>query len=267
LPRLGKLPVNAITRQDINKLHTALRDTPTQANRVLALLSKMFSLSEKWGLRPDGTNPCRHVERYRETSRERFLSGEELARLGETLARVERERTELESVPTAVRLLIFTGARLGEILTLKWEHVDTENGLLRLPDSKTGKKLIHLGGPALEVLANASRKEGNPFVCAGIRPGAHLIGIPKAWARILKQADLQGVRLHDLRHSFASVAAGENLGLPIIGHLLGHTQPQTTARYAHLSTDPLRAAADVISRKIDEAMRQAPKRAKIVPIR
>ena len=256
LPALGSKKVIAVTRADVARLHHSVgQETPIQANRVLAVLSKMMTLAIKWGIRPelDG-NPCRYVERYKEAKRERYLSPDELARLGKALAEMEQEGLELPSVITAVRLLIFTGCRREEILSLKWEHIDLERACLRLPDSKTGAKTVPLGPPALEVLAGSPRLEGNPYVCPGLRPGGHLIGLPKAWGRIQKRAGLAGVRLHDLRHSFASVGAAAGLGLPIIGALLGHTQAATTQRYAHLADDPLHAAADEITKRIAEAM-------------
>jgi len=267
LPALGQRKVRDVTRQDVAGLHHAHRGTPIQANRVIALLSKMFNLAEKWGLRPDGTNPCRHVERFKEKKRERYLSGDELARLGQTLAQVEAEGSELPSVVTAVRLLILTGARLSEILTLKWEHVDPEFGALRLPDSKTGSKLIPLNLPAVDALEKAQRLEGNSYVCPGIKPRSHLVGIQKPWQRIRKQAGLEDVRLHDLRHSYASMGAAAGMGLPVIGALLGHTQASTTQRYAHLANDPLKAATEEIGRRIAEAMSKAPKRAKIIKLK
>jgi integrase len=253
-PALGLMKVAAVTRADIAGLHHAMRKTPGAANRVIALLSKMFNLAEKWGWRPDGSNPCRHVERYRERKMERFLSPEELGRLGAVLAEAERTATELPSVLAAIRLLIFTGARLGEILDLQWEHVDFDGACLRLPDSKTGAKVIHLSAPALEALSGIQRTGGNPWVVAGRDPGKPLVNLRKPWYRIRKAAGLDGVRLHDLRHSFASVAVAGGLSLPMIGALLGHSQPVTTARYAHLAADPLKQATDLIGERIRAAM-------------
>jgi integrase len=265
LPAFGKQKVKNVNRVDVTKLHHSLRKTPYQANRVMALLSKMFNLAERWGLRPDGTNPCRHVEKYKEAKRERFLSPEELARLGSALAELEQEVLELPSTITAVRLLILTGCRREEVLGLKWEHVDLATASLRLPDSKTGAKTVYLNQPALEVLAQTPRLEGNPFVCPGLKPGEHLVGLPKAWGRIQKRAGVEGVRLHDLRHSFASVGAAAGLGLPIIGALLGHTQAATTQRYAHLGADPIRAANEEVGRRLAEAMNK-PVVPKVVPL-
>jgi integrase len=255
LPALGRLKVKDVTRADIAELHHGMRSKPGAANRVLALLSKMFNLAERWGLRPDHSNPCRHVERYAERKLERFLSGEELARLGTALAEAERNGREMPSAIAAVRLLACTGARAGEIQGLRWEHVDLAGRCLRLPTSKTGRKVIHLNEPALEVLSElARRRTGNPWVIEGAKPDAPLVNIRKPWHRIRKAADLPDVRLHDLRHSFASVAVAGGLSLPIIGALLGHTQPATTARYAHLAADPLRAATEAIGARLGASL-------------
>ena len=254
LPALGRKKVAGITRADITGLHHAMRDTPGAANRTLALLSKMMNLAEKWGLRLDGSNPCRHVDKYPERKMERFLSGDELGRLGAILSEAERTATELTSVIAAIRLLMFTGARLGEILNLRWDQVDPERTCLRLPESKTGAKVIHLNAPALEVL-NGIERDGSPWVIAGRDPDKPLVNLRKPWHRIRAKAGLEGVRLHDLRHSFASVGAAGGLSLPMIGALLGHTQAATTQRYAHLAADPLKQAADMIGKRIAAAMR------------
>ena len=143
-----------VSRADIAQLHHSMRKSPIAANRVIALLSKMFNLAEKWGLREDGTNPCRHIEKFKENKRERFLSEAELASLAEVLEDAEHTRTEMPSVIAAIRLLLFTGARLSEILTLRWDQVDMEGSCLRLPESKTGAKTVYLSPPAREVLVN-----------------------------------------------------------------------------------------------------------------
>jgi integrase len=242
---LASRKVADVSHADVARLHHSLRQTPYQANRMLALLSKMMNLAEKWGLRPNGTNPCRHVEKFREAKRERFLSSDELGRLGDVLVQAEQNATELASVIAAVRLLVLTGCRLSEVLTLEWQHVDFANSCLRLPDSKTGAKIVHLNAPALAVLAGVERQQGSPWVIAGAKAGTHLVNLEKPWRRIRARAGIPDVRLHDLRHSFASVAVGLGEGLPMIGKLLGHTQTQTTARYAHLATDPVKAAQSV----------------------
>jgi len=161
--------------------HQSLRETPYQANRVLALLSKIMNLAERWGERPDGSNPCRHVEKYREDKRERFLSAEELSVLGDVLAEAEKAAKLRPAVITAVRLLILTGCRLSEVLGLRWEYVDLQAQCLHLPDSKTGRKTVHLNAPALAVLNAAGRDEGNPWMIQGQRSGRPLVNLEKPW--------------------------------------------------------------------------------------
>ena len=251
-PRIGKLRVPDVQRSDIAALHHHMRETPYQANRTLGVLSKMMNLAELWELRPDGSNPCRHVKRFKEEKRERFLSDEEYKRLGSALREIEAEGSETAAAIAAVRLLMFTGCRLSEIQKLRWEHVDLEAGELRLPDSKTGAKLVHLGGPAIAVLQTLDRPEDNPWVIAGRKPGSHLTDLQHPWRRIRVRAGLDDVRVHDLRHSFASGGLLVGEGLPMIGKLLGHTQVQTTARYAHLANDPVKSAANRIASRIAE---------------
>ena len=291
-PAMGKRKAKDITRQDVAKLHHQYRATPYQANRVLAVLSKLFNLAEAWGIRPDGTNPCRHVEKFTESKRERMLSADELSALGDALRSAElvwakgqeidrqliaareakdrplcaerrADRKALgdlvsSAAVAAIRLLVFTGARMTEVLTLKWEWVNVERGEARLPDSKTGAKTLHLPPPALAVLEALTPEKGNPFIIVGQKAGAHLTDLEKPWQAIRQAAGLGDVRLHDLRHAFASVAASSGMGLPIIGKMLGHTQAQTTARYAHLASDPVKAAAASVAGKIAAAMEGKP---------
>ena len=263
VPAFGARKVEAITRGDVARLHHDLAATPYAANRVLALISVMFNLAESWGLRAPASNPCRHLKRYPERKRERFLSAEEVQRLGEAL--VEAQGVEHPSALAAIRLLLLTGARKSEILTLKWEHVDLQRYALRLPDSKTGATVIALGAAAAALLASLDRCEDNPYVCWGATAGGHFVGLHHVWKRIRRRAELPGVRLHDLRHSFASFGAGAGLGLPILGALLGHKHPVTTARYAHLANDPQRAAADRITSEIIAALDGRPL-AEVLPL-
>jgi integrase len=264
LPALGARKVADIVRGDVAKLHHANRSAPYQANRVLAVLGKMFNLAERWGLRADGSNPCRHVEKFTEYKRERMLSPAELGRLGDALAGYGSSPYAV----AAVKLLVFTGARLGEILGLKWELIDFERGEARLPDSKSGAKTLHLPPPALAVLGKLPRLSGNPYVIVGAKPGAAMVNMEKPWRAIRKAAGLDDVRLHDLRHAFASVAASSGMGLPIIGKMLGHTQAATTHRYAHLASDPVKAAAATVAGKIAAAMGETDTpAARVLPLR
>lgn len=253
---LGAERIDAIGPAYVTRLHLAWKDTPTRANRALALLSHMFTMAEKWHLRPTLSNPCRHVERFKENKRERFLSAVELARLGETLTELEGKRGAQVFGLAAVRLLIFTGARASEILSLTWASVDLETGTARLADSKTGAKTIFLNPPAVEVLQRLPHVDDNPHVIVGGNPGAALTlsGLEQVWQDVRAKAGLGDVRLHDLRHSFASVAAARGQSLPVIGALLGHTQAATTQRYAHLAANPLRAASEAVAAEIATAM-------------
>ena len=160
-----------------------------------------------------------------------------------------------------------TGCRLNEILKLEWSQVDLERGFLRLPDSKTGKKDVILGAPALKVLADIPRVKGNPYVIVGEANGKPRSDLKRPWRRIIAHAGLSGLRLHDLRHSFASMGAASGMGLPIVGKLLGHASPSTTARYAHLADDPLRRASDSISGSIAAAMGVVGETSNVVPLK
>lgn len=252
--KLRRRPIGDIGRADMEQLHQDLSETPTMANKVIAILSKLFSWAEKTGVRPTGENPCRYVERYDEVKRERFLSPDELANLGKALAADERPY-----VVAAIRLLLFTGARVSEILTAEWSWVDLAKGTIRLPDSKTGRKTLHLSAPALEVLNGLAKVKDNPFVIVGEVEKAHLVNIQKPWRAIRKAAGLDDVRLHDLRHTFASVGVEGGASLVMVGALLGHTQPQTTKRYAHLANDPQRVAADAIATRIADRLSPKPR--------
>lgn len=256
-PRLGSKPLPSITRSDIQALHQSLSDKPYAANRVLALLSKMFNLAEKWGLIPDGQNPCRHVERFKESSRERFLSKEELTTLAGVLNQQEVEGKVSPDTILAIRLLLLTGARLNEILRLRWSEVNLDERQLRLEDSKTGRKTIYLPEPAVELLRSHPRDKDHPFVIRGKKEKSHLVNLEKPWQRIRKAAGLEEVRLHDLRHTFASVALSGGLSLPTIGVLLGHKNTATTQRYAHLANDSALQAAQLTGLAISNSFNKA----------
>jgi integrase len=266
LPLLGRKQVESINRVDVHRLHFSMRNSPGAANRCLALVSKMMNLAERWGIRPDGTNPCRHVEKNPEKKRKRFLSTEELASLGNACRAGEESGKIPLTFLALVRLLIFTGARLSEIQKARWDWIDLKAGVLHLPDSKTGAKSIFLPAPALSVLTHIPRVDGNPYVITGIG-NRYLVNVWKQWALLRNMAALNDVRLHDLRHSFASVGAAGGTSLNIIGGLLGHRQAQTTARYAHLSADPLKVAADRIASTIAASMEPSGKIAEVVSLK
>jgi len=272
-PEFGRKKVAEVSREQISAFHRRMADRPYQANRLLALLSKVFNLCEVWGWRPDGSNPCRHVKKFKEEKRERFLSPAELGRLGDVLAKAERfelkddEGNRLWVNPSAIvaiRLIVLTGARRGEILGLKWNEIEWDRSRALLSDSKTGRRYLYFPAPALKLLADLKPAKDAIYVV----PGGHtaqardqgtlpLTNLKDPWKTIATAAGLQGVRIHDLRHSFASVGASSGMGLPIIGKLLGHRETATTARYAHLADDPVRAAADTIGGRLNDAMRAA----------
>jgi len=269
-PLLGRKRVKDVTANDIKKFMHDVANGKTAADvktkphgrarvsggkgtatRTVGLLGGIFSFAVDGGYRSD--NPVRGVKRYVDRRNERFLSPKELAQLGEALTEAEAEGKNKTAI-NAIRLLILTGCRKSEILTLKWEHVNFEAGYLELPDSKTGQKRVPLGAPALELLASLTRIEGNSYVLPGEKKERHLVGLPRVWRDVRKIAGLDDVRLHDLRHSFASVGAGAGMGLAIVGKLLGHRDPKTTARYSHIADDPAKAAADRISSEISAAL-------------
>ncbi len=243
LPALGEMPIGAVERSHVATLHYRLRDTPRAANRALMILSKMFSLATAWGLAQEKPNPCRSVRKYKEGKRERFLTREEYRRLGAALAEAEIDGSAWPPAVSALRLLMLTGCRLNEILTLRWDDVDRAAGEFRLRDGKTGARMVPLTPTAAAVLEGIARPPGNPWVIAGKTPSRRLRSLNGDWYRLRARAGLDDVRIHDLRHSFASraLAAGESLSM--IGRLLGHADIQSTARYAHLARDAERDSA------------------------
>lgn len=272
-----------ITRGEVTKLHSSLVDKPVTANRVLSVLSAIYGYAEQIDLLPENIRrPTFRVEKYKENAKERFLSIDELQKLGAAIREAETVGIAYEvdgnapkskhaakpenrfvridgEAAAALRLLIFTGARLREILNLTWQEVDLERGLLRLKDSKTGPKTILLNGPARSVLVNLERR--NDFIFPGEGRGGQIqprTDLKRPWKLVTKAAGLEGVRIHDLRHSFASAGATDGHGLMVIGKLLGHSQSSTTERYAHLADDPLRQASDRIASRIASAMGELP---------
>ena len=286
-PELGAAKADKLTRAQVAKLHAKLRGTPFQANRVLAVLGSMYAFGGRIGVVSEGTNPARRIDKFKEHRRERFLTGKELEGLGAAIREAETQgipwdvdeaKPKARHLPkaknrytkigpfaaAAIRLLLFTGCRLREILHLKWEQVDLERGLLFLADSKTGRKTVILNAPALAVLTGLNRL--GSYVVPGDDPEKPRADLKRPWEAVGKRAGLDGVRLHDLRHTYASFGAGGGLGLPIIGKLLGHTQASTTARYAHLDNDPLRRASEAIGGRIAAAL-DGNKSASVVPLR
>lgn len=232
-------------------LHHSLRSTPYEANRLLALTSKMFGLAERWGLRADGSNPAKNIDRYREDKRERYLSSVEVGRLWSVLNSDDATGKVSSSAIAAIKLLILTGRRLNEVLGLKWCWIDFEAKTLRLPDSKNGALLVSLADAAVTILTDLrANARDDVYVVAGQRKGKPLVNLQKPWRTVRGLAGLDDVRIHDLRHTFASVGAGLGMSLPLLGRLLGHTQAATTNRYAHLAQDPVRVAADAIGAEL-----------------
>ena len=240
----------AVERKHVTEMHYKLCDVPAMANRVVATLSRMFNQAEAWGLAPEGSNPCRFLVKYKERRRERFLTEEEFRRLGRLLSEAAAEGGVSAQAAAAIRLLMLTGCRRNEILTLRWEDVDLDEGELHLRDAKTGPRAVPLSPAAATLVAGLPRDPGNPWVFPGKKPGACLTSVDALWHRVRARAGLDDVRLHDLRHSFASRALALGESLPMIGKLLGHSQVETTARYAHLARDSMQASAARIAASI-----------------
>jgi integrase len=253
-PTFGPKPLADITRADVSTWHAKHKDNPRTANYALSVLSKIMTWSEDQGYRPDHSNPVRRIGRYKENKREYFMQGPELARLGTALDTVEAQNLVSPYALAAIRLLIMTGARVNEILSLQWAHVDLDRRMLFLTDSKTGQKPISLSEAAIEILKALPRFANNPYVIIG-RHGAHLVNLAKPWNVIRKLANLPKVRMHDLRHTYASVAVATGGSLPILGRQLGHSQPQTTQRYAHLADDPVRKMNETTGETLVQALK------------
>ena len=244
LPALGSMNVEDVGRAEAAALHHALRATPGTANAAIDVLKRMFALAEAWELVPPGRNPCRRLRRYRTRKRERFLTPAEYRRLGRVL---REDDTSWPPAVAAIRILLLTGCRRDEVLNLHWDDVDRAAGELRLRDTKTGPRMVPLTGPVLDALP--PRGDG-PWVFCAQRGGGRLTNLYHYWKPLRARAGLGDVRLHDLRHSYASraLALGENL--PVIGALLGHGEVATTARYAHLMRGAERAAAARVGESI-----------------
>lgn len=272
LTALGSKFVAEITTADIRRLHRTLHKTPYLANRLAAMLGAFFSFAEKEGARPSTDNPAHGIEFFAEKPRERFLTKEEFKQLGAALTKAELEglppapqhkrrpgkeakqkhRPKSADTPipanpfavAAIRLLALTGCRENEVLSLRWDAVDLERGYLRLADTKTGRSVRPIGESAAAILEALPRVERNPFVFPGLKDTEHLKEIRRLWYAARHAAKLEGLRLHDLRHSFASVPATSGESLLVVRSLLGHKRASTTERYAHLADDPVKRAAD-----------------------
>lgn len=267
-PELGKLKLSAVKHSDIERMHKAIsQEHPIQANRAASVASQMFNVAIKWGLCRE--NPVKGLEKNYEPKRDRYLSGDEIRRVCKALAeyplldkvRVSRARAletgeksawrkrdkplaDRQQSCNALRLIMLTGARKGEALSAQWAHFDLEAGVWTKPRENTKQKLDHrvpLSAPALSLLSELPRTSAYVFPN---KIGGHQTDLKKTWSSICDLAGIQGVRVHDLRHTYASLLASAGLSLPIIGALLGHTQTATTARYAHLLDDPLREATE-----------------------
>ena len=269
LPVLGSLKVSAAGKDDILSFQYGLRDTPTTADRALDILKKMFSLAELWEMIPSGGSPCRSVRRYRRDAEpERFLTSAELASLGRTLDIAPTEGLATFHATAAIRLLVLTGCRRNEILELHWEDVDFDAGEFRLRDSKSGPRMVPMPPAAAEVFIELrraleteetkapigkkipSRFRNSPWVFPGIRTRSHMVNLNASWRRIRQHANLDDVRLHDLRHTYASRALSLGEGLPMIGRLLGHRDIGSTARYAHLARESVRSSTAKVAESI-----------------
>ena len=252
-PRLGQMLISEVTRADIVAFHHAMRETPYQANRAASMLSKLFNLAEDWGLRQAGSNPARRIKKFREEEKKRYLSDDEQVRLGETLAEALEDGSESIYAVSAIFQLIYTGCRHGEILSLRWDYVTTHH--LELPDSKTGRRRIPLPREAYDILAELPREDGNPFVIVGEVPGERLINLQKPWNRIRKRAGIPDVRMHDLRHTYASVAMKDGIDRFTLKEILGHKNLTTTLRYAHLADDAVQRAAGSVAARLASTVR------------
>ena len=241
VPTFKTRRVSDISYKDIYELHLKLKDKPTQANRCVSVLSKILNLCSKWGYRNGLENPCLQIERYKEKKHNRFLSQNELSKLWETLDEYERSAAVSLYAVFAFRLLILTGCRLGEIRTLKWEYIKGHH--IEFPDSKTGYKRLPLNDDVIAILEVIPKLENNPYVICGSVEGQPVINLQKSWRRIRARAGLDDVRIHDLRHTFASQAVMGGVSLALVSKLLGHSQISTTMRYAHLADAELMDAS------------------------
>jgi integrase len=256
-PALGHLPVARVGRDDIVRLHVDMQQIPQRANRAVKTVRTLLNFAIDLGLRPPASNPARRIKMYREQLHERFLSEEEIGKAADAIERVEREGRIGPHGAAGLRLALFTGARSGEITAVEWKHIDWDRRIIRLPDSKTNSpRTIHLSDAAVEVLKTVPRI--GRYVIAGARPDQPYKNLSRAWIVARAYAGLGDVRLHDLRHSYASLAAGKGVSLHMIGKLLGHKVAATTMRYAHLARDAVAAINDELGTAMQAAIAKRP---------
>ncbi len=255
-PRLGSLPVAAVSKSDVISFHATMANTPRRANYVVATFRALMSFAEDVGLRPPSTNPGKRIKMYRQGVRERFLSEEEIGKAADAIAKAEDTGKIGPHAAAGLRLALFTGARSGEITAAEWSHVDWKRKQIRLPDSKTNEpRTIHLSDAAVEVLKSLPRV--GKFIIAGRYKDEPHQNLTRAWIIARGFGGLQDVRLHDLRHSYASLAAGRGISLQMIGKLLGHKVPATTQRYAHLARDAVASVNDELGAAMQAAIQKS----------
>ena len=254
LPALGRKRALSLDHAAVSAFHHSLSKTPAAANRAVEMLFRIYRAAEERETIPEGSNPCRQVAMNRQGRHERFLTDGEFRRLGRVLDEAEERGGAERHAAMAIRLLLLTGCRKGEVLKLRWDDVNLAEREMRLRDAKTGPRTVQLSPAAAAVLARAPRVEGNPHVVPGMRPGRRMCDLQRPWERIRKRAGLEDMRLHDCRHSFASRALALGESLPTIGKLLGHSHMKTTARYAHLARDSVHESARRVSESVEAAM-------------
>jgi integrase len=266
-PALGHLPVARVGRDDIVHLHVSMQHIPRRANYTVSTVRSLLNFAIDLGLRPPASNPARRIKMYRERMHERFLSEEEIGKAADAIEQAEREGKIGPHGAAGLRLALFTGARSGEVTAIEWKHVDRDRRIIRLPDSKTNDpRTIHLSDAALEVLRTVPRI--GRYVIAGTRPDQPYKNLSRAWIVARAYAGLGDVRLHDLRHSYASLAAGRGVSLQMIGKLLGHKATATTQRYAHLARDAVAAINDELGEAMQTAIaKKTPPGATVVKLR
>ncbi len=246
LPFFGAKKIADIERQDILDFKDSLSHVKANCTKCLNLLSTAFAQAELWGYRDQGFNPCSRVTKYPDKKMERFLTALELKKLEEILAAESSSKTSPYSL-AAIWMLMFTGCRLSEILTVQWDDVYLEDGYLYLKDSKVGVRTIPLNDKAKQILTSLQKQEGNPYVFCGSLPGSNLQTIDGAWKKVRVLAGIPDVRIHDLRHSFASFALKKGVDLYTVSKLLGHKNIATTTRYAHLELEHLKEATNKVA--------------------